>query len=114
VTLQGQGFATVCLERAGVSTTGVERLVAVGAGRLLIEGCRAPIGGSTGQGHILKHARPDARPATIEFVFNLTERGFGMLQAPVAHPGHDLGGHPMPDLLVKGVAHRKTPVDNGE
>jgi len=109
--LQGQCFATVRLERACVGTARLQRLAAVGAGRLLVGRRCGPIGSCTRQRQIFEHARPDARPAGIQFVFNRTERGLGMLQPPFAHPSGNLLGHPMPGLLVKRVAHRIAPVD---
>jgi hypothetical protein len=104
-------LATVGLERACVGTARLQRLAAVGAGRLLAGRRCCPIGSCTRQRQIFEHTRSDVRPAGIEFVFDLAERGFGMLQTPFAHPSGNLLGHPMPGLLVKRVAHRIAPVD---
>jgi len=66
------------LERARVGTSELQGLTTIGTGRLLSGSCRGPVSGDTGQGHILKHARPNAHPAVIKLLFHLAERGFGV------------------------------------
>jgi hypothetical protein len=77
---------------------------------MLAGGRRGPIGRSTCHRQIFEHTRADACPASIKFALYFPERGFRMVQAPFAHSDHNLLGHPMPGLLVNGVAHRIAPV----
>src|SRR5215212_1558945 len=93
------------LERARVGSTWLQRRSTIGAGGLLASRRGRPVSGSTGQGHILKHACSHPHPAVIELLLDLAERGFRMRDPPFAHPAHDFRSQAMPNLLINGTTH---------
>lgn len=107
--LQGDVEAAVGLERACVSATMLEWHAAVGAERRLGGGRVLPLGCGTVECEVFEHTSAHPIEAGIEFGLDLAQRGFGVLEAPLTHAGHDLLCQLMPEGLIELPTHRPPP-----
>ena len=100
-------MAAVGLEVADVGAARVEGCGTVGTEGLLLRRALLPIGGSSVKGEILEHLGAHAVETEVQFGFDLTQGGSRMLQAPLMHPGDDVGTQLMPGI-VEGIAVHNT------
>ena len=76
-----------------------------GAGRMRAGRGFLPLPSGALHRHILQHAGAHGGPAPIQCIFHRAERGLGMLRAPFAHAGQNLGSQRVPPVVVGEVRH---------
>jgi hypothetical protein len=64
-------------------------------------GCLFAVRGAALECQILQHARAQAVEMLVKRSFNLAQRGFGMVYAPVTHATQDLGAQGFSDSIVQ-------------
>src|SRR5262245_1008290 len=83
-------LTTVRFEVAWLLPTADERTTAVGTAWAVGSGAGLPVGSLALKCELLEHTCAQAIPALVQCLFDLGDRGIGMLQVPLAHTSQDV------------------------
>jgi len=83
----------------------LERGLAVGAEGTLVRCSLAPVSGGSGEGSVLEHLGAEASETLVNGDFELSECGFGMLEAPFVDAAENIVAQACPVLVEVVPAH---------